>query len=80
MQVIQVPFEPVCNELQVSFHVPCNPSTDRLNNGRNQLSSPLAGCKAQYQDVGDFQTPRHDSYPKPLYNCLNQLNNCVYML
>jgi len=80
VQISQVPFQPVCNELQVSFHILYDSSADSLCDGINQLSSPLAGYKAQDQDVGDFQTPRHDSYPNPLYNCLNHLNNCVYML
>lgn len=79
-QISQVPYELVYNELEVSFQVLYDPSLDRLCDGINQLSAPLAGCKAQYQYGGDFPIPRHDSYPKPLYSCLIQLNNCVYML
>ena len=80
MHIYQMPSQPVYNELQVSLHVLCNPSDDRLCDERNQCSSPLEGCKAQYQVVDDLPIPKHDSHPKPLYSCLNQLNNCVYML
>ena len=47
---------------------------------RNQISSPLAGCKGQNQVESDFPIQRHDSYPKPLYNYLIPLKNHVYML
>ena len=80
VQISQVPSEPIFNELQVSLLVLRSPFADRLYDGINQLSSPLAGCKAQYQNVDDFPVPRHDSYPKPLYSCLNHLSNNVYML
>lgn len=78
--ITQVPSGPVCNELQVSFQILYDPFAGRLYDGINKLSSPLAGCKVQNQDVGDFQIQGHDSNPKPLYSCLNQLSNCVYML
>jgi len=80
VQIYQVSFEPVCNNLQVSFQVSYNPSADRPYDGINQCYSPLVGCRPQYQVVGDFQIPRHDSDPKPLYSSLIQLSNNVYML
>jgi len=78
--ISQVPSGPVCNELQVSFQVWNDPSAGRMNDDRGQLSSPLAGCKVQYQDVGDFQIQRHGSNPEPLYISLLQPGNCIYML
>lgn len=80
MKICQVPSKPVCNELQVSFQVRNNPLADRLNDGRNQNSSPLAGCKGQNQDGGDFLIPRHEGYPKHLYSCLIQPENYVCIL
>ena len=71
MPISQVPSGPVCNELQVSFQVLYDPFAGRLYDGINKLSFPLAGCKVQNQDVGDFQIQRHDSNPKPLYSSLN---------
>ena len=80
MQICQVPSEPVCNELQVSFQVWYDQSAGRMDDEVNHCSSPLAGCKVQNQDVGDFQIQRHDSNPKPLYSSLIQLSSNVYML
>ena len=80
VQICLVPSEHVCNELQVSFQVLYDPSAGRLYDGINQLSSPLAGCKVQNQDVGDFPIQRHDSYPKHLYSCLIPPKNHVYIL
>ena len=80
VQICQILSEPMRNKLQVSFHVLYNPSADRLNDRRNQNSSPVAGCKGQDQDDSDFPILRHEGYPKHLYNYLIQLNNCVYIL
>lgn len=80
VQINQGPSGPVCNELQVSFQVWYDPSAGRLDDGINQCSSPLAGCKAHYQDAVGFQIQRHDSNPEPLYSSLIQLSNCIYML
>jgi len=35
VQICQIPSEPVCNKLQESFQVLYNPSSDKLNDGRN---------------------------------------------
>jgi len=50
VHIYQVPSKPICNKLQESFQVLYSPSADRLNDGRNQNSSPLIGCKGQTQD------------------------------
>jgi len=79
-QINQVPNELVCNELQVSFHVLHDASADKLNVEINQCSSPLEGCKVQYQIIDDFPIPKHNGCPKLLYSSLFQPKNCIYML
>jgi len=79
-QISQVPNEPVCNELQVSFHVLYDALADKLNDEINQCSSPLEGCEGQYQVVDSFSSPRHNSDPKPLYSSLFQPCSNVHML
>ena len=54
MQINQIPFQPICNELQVSVQVLYNPFADRLCVRINQLSTPLSGCKGQNQVESDF--------------------------
>jgi len=54
VQIFQFRSEPICNKLQESLQVLYNPSADRLNDGRNQNSSPLTGSKGQNQDGNDF--------------------------
>jgi len=79
-RITQVPNEPICNELQVSFHVFYDASADKLNDEINQFSSPLEGWKVQYQVVDSLSSPRHDSNIKPLYISLFQPCSNVHML
>jgi len=79
-QINLVPNKPVCNKLQVSFHVLYDALADKLNDERNLCSSPLESYEVQYQVVDSLSSPKHDSDPKPLYRSLFQPCNNVHML
>jgi len=79
-QINQIPNKPVCNDLQISFHVLSDASANNLNDEVNQCSSPLQSCEVQYQVVDSFSSPKHNSDPKPLYSSLFQPCNNVHML